>query len=161
MDGKRGWFIDFTLAADPGARITGASRVISGNVNGMVLEVPVIVPSNDPCEGGGGGWYLSIDPFTGAELSAPFFDINGDGKVDSGDRTSSGRALAGFRLGRNFGMPGELPADGTSGIYSGSKGNLVSTATDTKKKPPEEPPKEPNPGTDIKGRIFWREIIRK
>ena len=157
MDDMRGWFIDFNLATDPGARIVSASRITSGGANGMVLEVPVIVPTNDPCEGGGGGWYLSVAPFTGTELSAPFFDVSGDGKIDSGDKSSNGRVPAGFRPGAAFGMPGALPANGTAGIYGGSKGNLLSTTVDDSK---DKPCKEEEGGC-IKGRISWREIIGK
>jgi type IV pilus assembly protein PilY1 len=158
MDGKRGWFIDFNLTAEPGARIVSASRTVAGGANGMVLEVPVIVPTSDPCERGGGGWYQIIDPFTGAELSSPFFDINADGKVDGNDKTSKGRVPAGFRPDASFGMPGELPADGTYGIYGGSSGNTARTAVDDGSKG-KDCKKE---GAEcIKGRISWREIIRK
>jgi type IV pilus assembly protein PilY1 len=152
MMGMRGWFIDFDLAGDPGERIVSPSRVLKAGKRGTVLQVPSIVPSNVPCDDGGHGWIYAIDPFTGAEPGFTLLDVNGDGKVDSQDTVENGRMPAGISP-EGLGMPQDIPeidpcASSTIQL-GGTSGNIVSTAINI-------------PGCNgLKGRIFWREIIRQ
>lgn len=152
MIGMRGWFIDFDLASDPGERIVSPSRVLKAGRSGMVLQAPSIVPSNAPCDDGGHGWIYTIDPFTGAEPGFNLIDINGDGKVDSQDTVDNGRIPAGVSP-EGLGMPQDIPEQdpcASSTIhFGGTSGKIASTAIHL-------------PGCNgLKGRIFWREIIRK
>ncbi|MDR2031112.1 MAG: hypothetical protein LBP86_02375 [Azoarcus sp.] len=148
MDGMRGWVIDFDLASDPGERIIGAAHVITVAKRGSLLEVPSIVPSSAACGGGGYTWINTINPFTGAALSAPFYDLNGDGKADEKDRTEDGdKAVpAGFSLSPKIGMLPETPdrnPENPTCVYGGAY-----TAC-------------PPGGDVIKGRISWREVIKE
>lgn len=84
MRGKRGWVVDLrTPGATPdGERMIGESQQIIG---GRTLLAASMAPTGGGCGGNGRGYLNAIDPFTGGATSMPFFDINGDGKIDGKD----------------------------------------------------------------------------
>ena len=141
MAGLKGWYVDLK---DPTAR---GERIVTDTVLiGQVLLAASIIPSNDACDFGGSGFINAIDAFTGGALSSPFFDISGNGSVDSGDTVTgpSGGQLAAGSIDLGVGMP-SLPAFVQKVIAAtGSSGNLgqiiVNTPTNA-------------------GRISWREIL--
>lgn len=92
MRGKRGWVVDLrTPGATPdGERMIGESQQIIG---GRTLLAASMAPTGGGCGGNGRGYLNAIDPFTGGATSMPFFDINGDGKIDGKDNIDG--AIAG------------------------------------------------------------------
>ena len=61
----------------------GGERIVTRSVfSGSVLLASSIIPSSDACATGGRGYLNFLDPFTGASLSTPFFDSDGDGVAD-------------------------------------------------------------------------------
>ncbi|GHU22656.1 hypothetical protein FACS189488_03640 [Betaproteobacteria bacterium] len=84
MNSFRGWYIDLDLSTDVGERIVSPIRILRGG-SAFILEAATFIPTNDPCDKGGRGNKISVNPFTGGELAFPYEDINGDGKIDSGD----------------------------------------------------------------------------
>lgn len=141
MTGKLGWYVDFNYPSAKGERIVSDTVLIAN-----VLIAASIMPSQDACDVGGSGFVNAIDAFTGGALTNPFFDINGDGSVNSGDTISgpSGAQLAAGSIDLGVGMP-SLPGFIQKVIAAtGSAGNvgsvIVSTPTNS-------------------GRISWREIL--
>jgi type IV pilus assembly protein PilY1 len=57
---------------------------------GRILFTTAGVDSTDPCASSGFGRLVEIDAFSGAMLTYPVLDTNGDGVVDSKDTLSSG-----------------------------------------------------------------------
>ncbi|MBS0193217.1 MAG: pilus assembly protein [Proteobacteria bacterium] len=146
MAGKQGWYVDLlnyvpTPAVPQGERIVSDS-VLLGNI---LLSASIIPSSNDPCSAGGTGFVNAISPFTGTALSNPFFDVNGDGVVNGGDKiTSGGNAFVPGSVDLGVGMP-SLPSFVQKVITgTGSAGNIgqiiVTTPTNS-------------------GRISWREVL--
>ena len=79
-----GWYLNL-----PSARERVVSDVI---VRSGVLTVVSHAPSNSLCGGGGESWLMTLDACSGSRLSKPFFDINGDGKIDTKDLENIGTA---------------------------------------------------------------------
>jgi type IV pilus assembly protein PilY1 len=144
MSGKKGWYLDWTSSAGAatGERITTDSKYF-----GNVLLATSIIPSTDICTPGGDGYLNAIDPFSGASLTSPFFDSNGDGLFTDADLiTASGspRAVGSIQPGNN--LPSEGILIGNRLIASGTSGDVKSIGAR-------------NPARS--GRIAWREIIRR
>lgn len=81
--GKSGWYLDLVspVAGKQGERMATPNQ-FQGN---MLIGTSRVPKATDPCNPSGSGWIMAIDPFTGTNPTTPFFDVNGDGKVDSGD----------------------------------------------------------------------------
>jgi len=83
MAGKSGWYIDLTSPLN-GAE--GERMVTPNQFQGSLLIGTSRIPqATDVCNPTGRGWILALDPFTGTNPPAVFFDINGDGKFDASD----------------------------------------------------------------------------
>lgn len=147
MVGKRGWVIDMVspTSGNRGERFIGSQTYF-----GHVLQATSMLPSSDPCTPGGTGYINAIDPFTGASLATPYFDVNNDLVFNSNDRLN-GRAIGSVDPGIN------LPSDGVrlgsrTGTATGM-GRLVLSGT--------------SGGTSSlgasdqfrTGRISWREVV--
>lgn len=76
-----GWYLDLT---DVGEKMV-ATPILRG---GRLIFVTT-TPSAVPCEAGGSGWLMEIDPYTGGQLGIPVFDLNGDGVFDFNDNFAS------------------------------------------------------------------------
>lgn len=50
-----------------------------------------LLPSQNPCDFGGGSFIMQLDYRDGSKLGFPTFDLNGDGSFDSSDSDASGR----------------------------------------------------------------------
>lgn len=98
MNGKKGWYLDFTGGV--GERITTQTIVIQSYGVTFALASSII-PSENPCEAGGRGYLNVIDPFTGARLSSGVLDINNN--RDFSDDKLSGVFIGSVDLG--VGMP--------------------------------------------------------
>lgn len=79
-----GWYIDLV---SPVSGQQGERMVLPNQFRGSLLIGTTRVPvASDPCHPSGAGWVMAIDPFTGTNPAAPFFDINNDGIFDAKDR---------------------------------------------------------------------------
>ncbi|GHT92769.1 type IV pilus biogenesis factor PilY1 [Betaproteobacteria bacterium] len=153
MDSFRGWYIDFNLGADDqGERIVSPVRVLKGG-SAFILEAMSNIPTKNPCNKGGRSNMISINPFTGGELAFPYMDINGDGKVDSGDK-KDGRVPGSI----GFSFVAELPppppnlCQSDSAVFPGTGAETASTARGGGHIPGCS-------SRGIKGRVSWRELI--
>jgi type IV pilus assembly protein PilY1 len=139
---KKGWYLDLDTPS-AGERIT--SRPL---VRGTVLVFASLIPPTDnTCDAGGRGFINAIDVFTGASLGAPYFDVNGDGKFDEGDKlTHGGGTVPVGSVDLGVGMPTLPTIIDNLLVVGGSKGTLGQTNT--------------NPQGAGAQRISWREILR-
>jgi type IV pilus assembly protein PilY1 len=137
MADKRGWFIDLDYPSARGERIVTPSRFYS--LIEPVLLASSIIPTVDPCTPGGIGFLNAVNPFTGAKLANPLFDLNGDGTFEA-DVGS-----VGFDS-----MPGEpvvvVDPSAAVAVLGLSSGTIESVNL--------------NPGVAAaSGRLFWQEMI--
>lgn len=138
MDGKKGWYLDFTGGV--GERITTQTIAVqSGGITFAMASSSI--PSENPCEAGGRGYLNVIDPFTGGRLSTGVVDINNN--RDFTDDKLGSVFIGSVDLG--VGMPAtpsltnaRVVVPGTTGINSVG---LRLTPVDL-------------------GRLQWREIVR-
>lgn len=83
LDSSRGWYIDLVSPVN-GAE--GERMVVPNRFQGAALIGTTRIPEEgDPCNPGGRGFVMAIDPFTGARLAQTFFDVNGDGEFNDLD----------------------------------------------------------------------------
>lgn len=85
MDGKLGWQLDLVYPAN--ATTGDGERMVTRNQfkNGLLVGATLIPETSDPCAPTGSGWVMAVNPFTGANPSGSFFDLNGDGSFDDQD----------------------------------------------------------------------------
>jgi type IV pilus assembly protein PilY1 len=145
MSGKRGWYMDLQ---SPTAGAEG-ERIINPPVLGATtLFVSTLIPSSNPCEPGGRGWVLGVNPFTGGRQEFDVFDFNRDGNVDAGDQVthtegSTSRRVVGSGYSTDS-LPGSPLQIGKQQIVGGSDGTARSRVV--------------SDGLRA-GRVSWKEII--
>lgn len=76
-----GWYLDLT---DSGEKMV-AQPILRG---GRLIFVTT-TPSPIPCEEGGSGWLMEVDPYTGGRLDFAALDLNGDGVFDFNDHLAT------------------------------------------------------------------------
>ncbi|PXV54064.1 type IV pilus assembly protein PilY1 [Dyella jiangningensis] len=87
MGTSSGWYIDLISPVN-GAE--GERMVTSNGFQGSMLWGTTRIPQAvDACNPSGRGWVMPIRPFTGTAGTTSFFDLNGDGVIDSNDNVSS------------------------------------------------------------------------
>lgn len=92
MTGMSGWYMDLLQPPAPGTQ-QGERMVDPNEFQGSLLIGVTRIPKvTDVCNPSGSGWVMAIDPFTGAAPTSDFFDTNGDGYVNAGDRVNGGIA---------------------------------------------------------------------
>ncbi|NWD09285.1 pilus assembly protein [Pseudomonas gingeri] len=62
---------------------------------GRLIFTTAIVDTSDPCSSSGSGRLMDVDAVTGAMLSYPVLDTNGDRKINAGDQIVSGMTFSG------------------------------------------------------------------
>ncbi|WP_161554152.1 pilus assembly protein [Stenotrophobium rhamnosiphilum] len=96
MVGKSGWFLDLVK---PPSTAQGERMVTPNQFQGSLLlgtsRVPIV---SDACNPSGSGWIMALNPFTGGNPLAAFFDLNSDQLFNSGDKID-GIAAAGIGFG--------------------------------------------------------------
>jgi type IV pilus assembly protein PilY1 len=137
--GKKGWYIDLDDPR-PGERVVSDPRV-RGSV---LLVASLFPPTGSTCDAGGTGYINAIDAFTGTSLSAPYFDVNGDGLFDANDNVD-GQAVPVGSVDLGVGMPTLPTLIDTLLVVGGSKGALGSINV--------------NPQGGSPRRVSWREIL--
>ena len=80
----RGWYLDLIIknsGNNHGERVVFDPVVRSGRITFTTM-----VPASDNiCDGGGGGWLMSLNAINGARPEPSAFDLNNDGVFSSGD----------------------------------------------------------------------------
>ncbi|WEN16698.1 PilC/PilY family type IV pilus protein [Rhodanobacter sp. AS-Z3] len=139
ITGKSGWYIDLTSPVNgaEGERIVTPNQ-FQGN---LLLATTRIPQATDPCNPSGRGWIMALDPFTGTNPSANFFDRNGDGNIDSSDSVG-GTPAAGIGFSS---LPNNPIFVGSTMLTSFDNGTTSSTKTSS------------STGAII--RVSWRELI--
>ncbi len=140
---KAGWYVDLDNPT-PGERVVSNPRVRGA----VLLFASMIPPQENTCDAGGTGYVNAIDPFTGTSLGQPYFDSNGDGKVDEQDAITAedGTVLPVGSIDLGVGMPTLPTLIDKLLVVGGSKGTLGSVTM--------------NPQGGSARRISWREIMR-
>ncbi len=146
MSGKRGWYIDLT---SPTAGAEGERIVNAPVLGGTTLFVNTLIPSSDPCQPGGRGWVMGVNPFTGGRQDFDLFDFNRDGAVDAGDQVSNTNADGSSRrvVGSGYStdsLPGSPLNLGKQQVVGGSDGSAHSRTISSGLRP---------------GRVSWKEIV--
>jgi len=78
-----GWYIDLLWSDTFGGPGAQGERVTSkATINGDQVFFNTLIPSSDPCDGGGISWIMGIDLSNGGQSSDNLFDYSGDGLVD-------------------------------------------------------------------------------
>ncbi|MGH8335729.1 MAG: pilus assembly protein, partial [Gammaproteobacteria bacterium] len=75
---KLGWYEDLSFS---GERVVSNPRLENGAV-----VFTTYVPTTSSCAVGGAAWLLAVNFKTGGSFPNPELDLNGDGKLDSGDQ---------------------------------------------------------------------------
>jgi type IV pilus assembly protein PilY1 len=140
---KLGWYVDLDKPTE-GERVVSNPRVRGA----VLLFASMIPPQENTCDAGGTGYVNAIDPFTGTSLGKPYFDSNGDGKVDDSDSVTAedGTVVPVGSIDLGVGMPTLPTLIDKLLVVGGSKGTLGSVTM--------------NPQGGSARRISWREIMR-
>ncbi|MFK2876816.1 pilus assembly protein [Rhodanobacter hydrolyticus] len=139
IDGKSGWYIDLV---SPVAGAQGERMVTPNQFQGNLLLGTTRIPkASDPCNPSGRGWIMALDPFTGTNPSQSFFDVNGDGKIDSNDLID-GKPAAGLGFSS---LPNNPIFVGSSMLISFDNGTTSSAKTSS--------------SVGALQRVSWRELI--
>lgn len=143
MAGKSGWYIDLTSPLN-GAE--GERMVTPNQFQGSLLIGTSRIPqATDPCNPSGRGWIMALDPFTGTNPTATFFDLNGDGKFDSADMiTVNGKAYPAGGIGFSS-LPNNPIFVGNTMLVSFDNGTTSSISTAG--------------SVGALKRVSWREIV--
>jgi type IV pilus assembly protein PilY1 len=144
MIGKQGWYLDLLTPPYPPGTPEGERMVTDSILFGGILLASSIIPTASLCDADVKGFVNAIDPFTGANLTVPYFDSNGDGSVDANDvvSTPGGPVPAGsIDLGGGF-TTNPVVVDNV--LLAGGIVKSVNVA-------------DPS----YAGRISWRELIRR
>jgi type IV pilus assembly protein PilY1 len=144
ITGKSGWYIDLlSPTGTAGAAVQQGERMVTPNQfqGNLLLGTTRIPQATDPCNPSGKGWIMALDPFTGTNPSANFFDRNGDGKVDSSDSVS-GTPAAGIGFSS---LPNNPIFVGSTMLTSFDNGSTSSIKTSS--------------STGQIQRVSWRELI--
>ncbi|MGQ5525006.1 pilus assembly protein [Chitinimonas sp. PSY-7] len=105
---KKGWYLNLPTSTE---RQTATPQILGDKV----IFGTGVMTSTKVCTPGGAGWMMVLDPFTGSTPRSPknnkkysFIDINGDKKVNGGDKVKVGTMeeyVAGMEL---PGIPSEM-----------------------------------------------------
>lgn len=109
--GERGWRMPLPAS---GERVITNPRLIGGRV-----VFTTFTPSSTACSAGGSSWLMIVNYATGGQLPGPELDLNGDGKLNSSDQTSTGANPVGLSLG-----PGYAASPTIVGYHRGSFNDL-------------------------------------
>ncbi len=147
-----GWYMDLIATRE---RVTGIPKLI-----GPYIFFNTLIPSDNTCSKAD-GFLQFLDFASGALVSSPVIDTNGDGKIDPNDSL-----VGGFKIGAILGGStiitsssdygfGEGPGLGSDGLGSGNavavSSGVSGELTDTELSIPKK---------NLRGRLSWREIIR-
>ncbi|WP_266169530.1 pilus assembly protein [Dyella subtropica] len=103
MANESGWYMDLESPTGTGGAYVdqGERMVTPSQFQGSLLLGTTRIPkATDLCNPSGAGWIMAVDPFTGTNPSGNFFDLNGDGAINSSDMvTYNGHSYAAAGVG--------------------------------------------------------------
>ncbi|WP_241688218.1 pilus assembly protein [Pseudoxanthomonas composti] len=143
-----GWFIDLLTPPNPPGTAEGERVVGTPVMDGSVLVVSSVIPTNTACESDGRGFLNALDAFTGTSTLTSYFDVNNDGDFTN-DNIGSGSSqtpIGSVDLGVGMvSQPSLLGGGNGTGevCVGGSMGNKACVAKE-------------DPRTA--GRVSWREV---
>ena len=142
LTGQSGWYIDLT---PPSPLVAQGERMVTPNQfeGDLLLGTTRIPEATDACNPSGQGWIMAVDPFTGTNPQASFFDVNGDGSINSSD-TINGVPAAGIGFSS---LPNNPIFVGSSMLTSFDNGTTSSIQTSS--------------STGGVHRVSWRELINQ
>jgi len=82
VDNHAGWYFDLPLSGERGT--------VDMMIRGGVIIAISFIPEDTPCGHGGVSVVHEMDAASGARLTSPQFDINGDGVIDDDDMINIG-----------------------------------------------------------------------
>jgi type IV pilus assembly protein PilY1 len=87
-----GWYMDLGDIDNNGDPVPQGERVLDEMfVSGDRLEFITLIPSTNPCVGGGESWIFAVNAFTGSRFTNTTpWDYNLDGKYDTADKVDWG-----------------------------------------------------------------------
>ncbi|HEX5353707.1 MAG TPA: PilC/PilY family type IV pilus protein [Rhodanobacteraceae bacterium] len=143
MSGKRGWYLDLQAPDADGDYVAQGEMMVDANQfqAGLLLGTTRIPVVTDICNPSGSGWIMALDPFTGTAPDSDFFDVNGDGSINSGDELN-GHPAAGVGF---TSMPNPPIFVGGQMEVGLQNGNIVNDSTAG--------------ATGSFKRISWREVV--
>lgn len=104
---KKGWFMDMREKAsatkrDLGERVFQTPIQTKYKNNELEASFNSSIPSGDSCDASGIGYKYSFNACSGAAMTIPPFDLNGDGIFDAPDKGTPGsnERLAGVQFGK-------------------------------------------------------------
>ena len=86
-DTHAGWRVDL-VSPNKGAQ--GERVVVRPTIRGEAVVFVSLIPSEDPCGGGGSSWLIAISKNNGGQIDGGVIDVNDDGKVDENDYVNDG-----------------------------------------------------------------------
>ena len=92
---KRGWYMD--LLKPPSASNQGERSIVMPLLNFGRILFTTLIPSSDPCASGGSNWVMLLNGETGGMLTAPHFDTDKNGLLNSSDQIIAGVGSDGIR----------------------------------------------------------------
>lgn len=143
MTGKSGWYMDLVSPVNgaEGERMVTPNQ-FQGN---LLIGITRIPQATDVCNPSGRGWIMAINPFTGTNPSSNFFDLNGDGLINSSDMiTVNGQSVAAAGVGFSS-LPNNPIFVGTTMLVSFDNGTTGSLKT--------------SGSSGGLQRVSWRELI--
>ena len=146
ITGKSGWYVDLlSPTGTAGAAVQQGERMVTPNQfqGNLLLGTTRIPLATDPCNPSGRGWIMALDPFTGTNPTANFFDLNGDGVINSSDSVG-GTPAAGIGFSS---LPNNPIFVGSTMLTSFDNGTTSSIKTSS--------------STGSIQRVSWRELIAK
>lgn len=139
LAGKRGWYMDLV---SPSAGEEGERMVVPNRFQGSALIGTTRIPDNsDPCNPGGGGFIMALNPFTGARLDSTFFDRNRDGTFNDGDLSGSD-IISGIGFGTGANQPNFIENEMYVSMDDGTTEHIKVQG-----------------GSSTAGRMSWRELV--
>lgn len=95
---ENGWYLDLAYnSTKEGERVISRATFPFG-VNPDRVRFTTVIPDSDPCGSGRTGYIMDLKLTSGVPSDTPVFDLNSDGKFNSGDITS-GYAPSGIKVG--------------------------------------------------------------
>lgn len=85
-----GWYLDLVNTENANTINHGERQVSDAVVRNGRIIFTSLLPSDDPCDFGGGGWLMELNVQTGARLEFSPFDLDGNGLFNSTDYVNLG-----------------------------------------------------------------------
>lgn len=156
---SKGWYLDLI---PPTGGNQGERQVSDSILHNDRIIFTTLIPSSDPCDGGGTGWLMELDAFNGGRFTFAPFDLDGDGAFDSDDYVDTGTDANGNTVyippGGKKSRVGIIPTPSILSSPSAEGGGKEYKYTSGTENGDIEKTIE-NPGPGAVGRQRWRQLF--